>query len=403
MKVVVLLSRVPYPLEKGDKLRAFHHIRSLSTRHEVVLCCLNDSKLHPEALEKLSKYCSEIHIIKLKKYSIVLNLFKAVFSDLPFQVHYFYQKSAQKQIDAIIDKHLPGHLFVQLVRTAKYASKYTFLHSTFDYMDAFSTGVERRIKYSLPVLKQLFTVEAKRLKLYEAEVFKYFRNKIIISEQDKELIRHPDKSEITVIPNGVDLDFFKPNARVDAEYDLVFVGNMSYPPNVRAATYLAQEILPEIHKTNPEVTLRICGVNPTAKVKSLSTSKITVTGRIPDIRDAYLKAKIFTAPMQIGTGLQNKLLEAMALGIPCVTGELANRALGAKPKEEIIIGLNPADYAAKIIDLLTDAKKRNQLAKAGHNFLIENFSWSKHNKTLLDLIESQRDYSGLKEKNANTH
>lgn len=389
MKVVVLLSRVPYPLEKGDKLRAFHHIKALSTRHEVILCCLNDSKLHKDAQEKLSKYCSEIHIIQLKKYSIVLNLLKAFFSDLPFQVHYFYQKSAQKQIDAIIDKHLPGHLFVQLVRTAKYASKYTFIHSTFDYMDAFSTGVERRIKFSLPVLKQLFTVEAKRLKSYEAEVFKYFRNKIIISEQDKELIRHPDKSEITVIPNGVDLEFFKPNPNVKPEYDLVFVGNMSYPPNVRAASYLAQEIMPEIHKTNPDVTLRICGVNPTPKVKSLANTKITITGRVPDIRDAYLKAKIFAAPMQIGTGLQNKLLEAMALGVPCVTGELANRALGATPNSEILIGRSPDDYAAKIIDLLNNSKKRNELAKAGHQFLKENFSWEKHNKTLLELMPEQ--------------
>lgn len=387
MKVVVLLSRVPYPLEKGDKLRAFHHIKALSSRHEVILCCLNDRKLHPDAVEKLSRFCSEIHIINLSKYRILINLVRAVFSDLPFQVHYFYQKNAQKQIDAIIDKHLPGHLFVQLIRTAQYASKYTFMSSTFDYMDAFSTGVERRIKYSLPGLKQLFTLESKRLKAYEAEVFKFFRNKIIISEQDKELIRHPDKTEITVLPNGVDLDFFKPDPSVQPECDLVFVGNMSYPPNVRAAVYLAREILPEIHKTKPETTLRICGVNPTSKVKSLAGGTIEVTGRVPDIREAYLKARLFTAPMQIGTGLQNKLLEAMALGVPCVTGELANRALGAQPSVEIAIGRNTRDYASKIIDLLENEKKRNLLAKAGHHFLVQNFSWNKHNIKLLDIIE----------------
>ncbi len=391
MKIVVILSRVPYPLEKGDQLRAFHHIKALNKKHEIILCCLNDNKLHPEAKQKLKAICSELHIIKLNKFRIAFNLIKAIFSDLPFQVHYFYQKNAQKQIDSIIDKHLPGHLFVQLVRTAKYASKYTFMSSTFDYMDAFSTGVERRIKYSLPGLKQLFTVESDRLKTYEAEVFKFFRNKIIISEQDKELIRHTDKSEITVVPNGVDLDFFQPDTSVRAEYDLVFVGNMSYPPNIQAAVYLARQILPQIHLSRPRVTLRICGVNPTAKVKALSTDCIEVTGRVPDIREAYLKARIFTAPMLIGTGLQNKLLEAMALGIPCVTSSLANKALGAEPENEILLGDHPAHYAAQIISLLEDEEKRKKIARNGYRFLVENFSWDRHNSALLDLIENKKD------------
>lgn len=391
MKVVVLLSRVPYPLDKGDKLRAYHQVKALSQHHEVILCCLNDSKLHPEAAAELSSFCTEFHSIQLSKLQILISLFKGIFSDLPFQVHYFYQKQAQKKFDNIIDRHLPGHLFVQLVRTAKYASKYSFLPSTFDYMDAFSTGVERRIRHTLPGLKTIFTTEARRLKSYEAQVFKYFRNKLIISEQDKQLIQHPDNHEITVIPNGVDLDFFSPQPQREAEYDLVFVGNMSYPPNVKAAIYLAKEIIPKIHKHNPEVTLHICGVNPTSRVKSLATDKIIIRGRVDDIRDAYAKAHIFIAPMQIGTGLQNKLLEAMAMGIPCITSSMANEALGAEPGREILLGISPTDYAQKVISLLKNPKTAAEIALNGHRFIIKNFSWRRQNQKLLNIIGSDQN------------
>ncbi|KAB1064422.1 glycosyltransferase [Salibacter halophilus] len=389
MKILVLLSRVPWPLEKGDKLRAFHHIKEMSRQHEVILCCLSDKRVHPQAKKVLSEYCSQVHIFRLNKIAIFFRLVRAIFSSKPFQVHYFYKKTVQKQIDKIVEREMPAHIFVQLIRTAEYAKKYPFIPNTFDYMDAFSRGVERRIKYSIPGLRRLFITESNRLKHYEASVFKFFQNKIIISEQDRDLISHPDKNEIEIIPNGVDLDFYQPSD-VKPQYTIGFTGNMAYPPNVRAALFLASEVLPLVQKELPDASLLISGTNPVAKIKSLDNGNdIIVTGWVKDIRDSYTQADIFVAPMQIGTGLQNKLLEAMAMKKPCITSELANQALGAVDGKEVLIGFSAQDYADIIVNLTKNKERKQQLADKGYQFVQQNFSWDNNSKKLLQIIEKQ--------------
>ncbi|PCJ85488.1 MAG: glycosyltransferase, partial [Flavobacteriales bacterium] len=316
MRILVLLSRVPYPLEKGDKLRAFHQIKRLSEKHEIILCCLNDKKLHPDAISQLKPFCKHLEIIQLNKFSIFLNLLLGLFRLRPLQVSYFHHKMAQKKFDRLIEIHLPKRIFCQLIRTTEYAKKYTFIIKTLDYMDALSKGAERRIENASFYMKPLLKVEAKRLAKYESEIFNHFEQKTIISAQDKKFIQHPNKEEITVIPNGVDTAFFRP-MECEKKYNLVFTGNMSYPPNVESAIYIAKKIIPIIIKKFPEIKLLISGANPAMVIKMLQSKNITVSGWVDDIRQSYAAAKIFIAPMRTGTGLQNKLLEAMAMKIPC--------------------------------------------------------------------------------------
>lgn len=387
MKVLVLLSRIPWPLEKGDKLRAFHHIKVISQKHEVILVCLTDSTPHPEAIDNLSPYCEEIHFIKLSKLGIIWNLATSVFNDKPFQVNYFYQNKAQKKVNRIIEKHMPRHLFVQLVRTAEYVKKYHVIDSTFDYMDAFSMGAERRIKKAIPGIKTLLVMEANRLKKYENYVFNQFTNTTIISETDRNLIEHPDNSEIVILPNGVDFDRFKKNPAIKKEYDLVFTGNMSYPPNIKAAHFLANEIIPLLVKKYPDIKLAIAGTNPHPSVKRLASKNIIITGWMDHITDAYNKAKIFIAPMQIGTGMQNKILEAMAMEIPCITSQLAGNAIKATHEQNILIGDQPTDYVKFISQLINDQKFADKIASNALNFVQSNYNWETNSAPILNLIE----------------
>lgn len=386
MKVLFLLSRVPYPLEKGDKLRAFNQLKILSKHHKVILVCLNAEKLHPKAKQTLAPYCEALYIIPLNKLTILWNLFRSFWDTKPFQINYFYQKQAAQKLNAIIEEHLPAHLYVQLIRTAEYVKPYAFIPNTLDYMDAFSTGIARRMAHSVPGVKALFAEEASRLKIYESGVFKHFTHKTIISEQDRELIDHPDKQEIEIVRNGVDFDFFAPQDQLK-KYDLVFCGNMAYPPNVKAAKFLAEYVLPEIHRTAPETTLLIAGATPVSAVKALSSANIVVSGWMDDIRDAYAQSKVFIAPMEIGTGLQNKLLEAMAMKLPCVTSPLANKALGATVNKAVLVGDSPESYARHALRLLNDVKHRKSIADEGYSFVRNTFSWEANTKKLLDLVE----------------
>ncbi|MCF8297402.1 MAG: glycosyltransferase [Saprospiraceae bacterium] len=386
MKILVLLPRVPYPLEKGDKLRAFHQVKQLSKNNEIILCALNDSKLHIDAIVKLKPFCESIYFINISLCRRLVNIVKALFNGNPLQIGYFYNNKAQRRIDSIIKEKNPEHIYCQLIRTAEYVKNLN-IPKTLDYQDVFSAGIERRIEKAKGLKKILFKLEHNRLLKYEEEIFDYFNNKTIISKPDQQLIPHIERDKIHIIPNGVDYDFFKP-FESEKKYDILFTGNMGYPPNINSVVFLAKKILPEVHKKNPEVNLVIVGANPHISVKALKSEKIIVTGWVKDMREFYAQSKIFIAPMQIGTGLQNKLLESMAMKLPCITSNLANDALCAENGKEILIGNSHEDYAKLIISLLENPVNAKEVAVAGYKFVHANYDWEKATQKLEAIIKS---------------
>ena len=391
MRLLVLLSRVPYPLEKGDKLRAYHLISRLAKKHEVYLFCLSDTATPPEHIEHLKQFCAHIEVVRIERWRIVLKLLSAIFTQLPFQVAYFYHRKAQERIDAAIESFKPDHVFCQLVRTTEYVSRKHELPKTVDFMDTLSKGMERRTESAPFYLLPLFKAETRRLIRYENLMFDLFDHSVIISAQDRGYIYHPLRDQMAVVPNGVDTVHFTPQ-KVEPHYDLLFTGNMNYPPNIDSVLYLAQKVMPIVRQHRPGTSLLISGVDPSPAVRDLARTDehIEVSGWVRDIRSSYAAARIFVAPMQIGTGLQNKLLEAMAMGMPCITSTLANNAVGAKPGSEILIGNTPEDYAEHIIRLLNDPAERERLSHNGLNFVQAHFDWDRAAAQLDRMIEQGR-------------
>jgi sugar transferase (PEP-CTERM/EpsH1 system associated) len=375
MRIFVILPRIPYPLEKGDKLRAFHQVKALSKNNEIILCALNhNQKLdQQEAFSKLQPYCRSINFIDLPWYAIPFNIIRAFFKHLPLQVGYFYNARANKKIQKLFDEYKPDRVYCQLLRTAEYGVNLPAF-KTIDYQDVFSYGVKRRIEKAPFWMKPILKLEYKRLLAYENKMFDLFNEKTIISLPDRKLIRHPNRDKIHIIPNGVDHDFFSPMEK-PKEHDVVFTGNMSYPPNIDAAGFLVKEVMPLVWKKMPQVKIMLAGANPDNKVKALESEKVKVSGWMDDIRDAYASSIVFIAPMRIGTGLQNKLLEAMSMKIPSITTPLANDALQAENGKEILIGKDAAGLAQHIIDLLSNEEANNDIAAAGYNFVHQRYSW----------------------------
>lgn len=387
MKLLVLLSRVPYPLEKGDKLRAYHLMARLARKHEIILCCLSDGPTPADDIAHLGQFCSHIEVVQVPRWRILLKLGTAIFSRLPFQVAYFHHRSAQRAVDRLILEHKPDHVLCQLVRTTEYVRSHPTLPKTLDYMDTLSKGMERRTRNAPYHLRPLFQAETRRLIRYENLMFDLFDGAVIISAQDREYLYHPLRDQVKVIPNGVDTDHFSPREQ-EIRHDLVFTGNMNYPPNIDSVLFLANKVLPIVHKKRPGTTLLISGVDPSPEVKELGRRdpRIVVSGWVKDIRSSYASARIFVAPMQIGTGLQNKLLEAMAMRMPCVTSALANNAVQAIPDRSILIGQTPEDYAVHILRLLDDAAERDRLAEEGYRFVRERFNWDHNADALEELL-----------------
>lgn len=387
MKLFFLLPRVPYPTEKGDKLRAFNQLKQLSKKHEIILCALNDSVLHEDAEKVLSTYAKHVYIINISKASIYLHLIQTLFSDKPLQVGYFYNAKINGIIRRLIDKHKPDHIFCQLIRVAEYV-KGINIPKTLDYQDVFSKNVERRLATAPFYMKPFLKMEYRRVLKYENEVFGWFDNKVIISAPDRDLIPHPDREQIIVVRNGVDTGFFKPIDR-EKQFDLVFTGNMGYPPNINAAEFLAHKILPLVQQRRPGVRILIAGASPNLRVSVLKSDAIEVSGWVPDMRECYATARIFIAPMQIGTGLQNKLLEAMAMQIPCITSPLANQALQAKEDKEILIAETPEEYAKHILSLLDHPETADRIAKAGYEYILKNFTWEAETDKIEKLLSKK--------------
>ena len=381
MKIFVLLPRIPWPLEKGDKLRAFNQIKQLAQNNEVVLCALNDKKSNKEeAFKALQPYCISITFIDISKLSILFNIIRSFFKGLPLQCGYFYNSKAHNKIKSLIEKHKPDMLFGQLLRVAEYI-RYEKTPKTIDYQDVFSMGMKRRCEIAPFYMKHFFNMEYKRLKRYEHDIFNDFDVKTIISAQDRNFIDHDKKEEILIVPNGVDHEYYTPQD-CEKKYDIVFTGNMAYAPNVNAVEYLANHILPLVWKKLPETKLYIAGATPDPRVKKVACDRIIISGWLNDMRDAYAQSRIFIAPMRIGTGLQNKLLEAMSMRLPCITTTLANNPLGAEIDKEILVGNNEQELANHIITLLTDKEKANSIAQNGYDFVRRVYDWSEATKIM---------------------
>ena len=307
MKLIYLTSRFPYPINKGDKLRSYYQIKELSKKNDVHLIALSENKVSKSSINELKKYCKSVHIYRIKLIFRVLNLFKTFINNRPFQVNYFYNRQIQKKINSNISSIQPDHIFCQLVRTALYVKEEHSIPKTLDYMDALSKGLQRRIKISKFWQKPFVKMEYLRMKKFENLAFEFFNNHIIISSSDRSEITHINNQSINIIPNGIDTNYFqKVNTR--KIYDLIFIGNLSYVPNIEAAKFISKEIFPILKEKIPNIKILISGSQPSKKVLRLSNKNIKITGWVDDIRETYCSGKIFFAPMLLGSGLQNKLL-----------------------------------------------------------------------------------------------
>jgi len=251
-------------------------------------------------------------------------------------------------------------------------------------MDAFSLGAKRRgEEVSNPIEKIFWKKEYKRLRQYEEDIYAKFDNHTIISERDRVKIFGDRDRPVDIITNGIEVS---PPVDLISKYDIGFLGNLGYFPNQRAVEYLMERIMPRLWEQYPELTVLIGGINPTAKMLSYSSDKVKITGYIDRMADAYRDLKIMVAPIFQGSGLQNKLLEAMAARAPCVTTSNVNASLRAIPDIHLLIANDEAAFCNAIELLLRDRSHRKQLVDAAYSFVKERYDWNVSNQKLHKIL-----------------
>lgn len=379
LKILYLTARLPFPLEKGDKLRAYYQLRELAAQgHEVVVCALHEGTApKAEDVARVEALGVRVHVFALSKWNFLWQIPAWLFRKQPIQVGYFYSSKISRQIAEIAQREAVDVVWAQMLRVLPYAQQAGNADRVvLDLMDCLSANTRRWAEqaatwWQRPLLRR----EARLLAAWEQRAVQAYPHCCIISEQDRELLPMPHE-QVQILPNGVDLQFFAPAEQTTTPaYELVFVGNMGYRPNVEAAKILAQQILPLVHKRLPNVRLLLAGARPSDEVKALASEQVDISGWVDDIRTAYRAARLLVAPLFIGSGQQNKILEAMALGTPCLTTTLVNNAIGAQVDKQIFIADSAEAFAEQICQLLQQPARLAEVAHEAAKFVRERYDW----------------------------
>ena len=220
-------------------------------------------------------------------------------------------------------------------------------------------------------------------------MFDIFDMQTIITASDRDLLADKRRNTVRIVANGLGEKYLAEPQTTGKKYDILFCGNMGYKPNIVAALFLLKEIMPLVWTKSPEATVCIAGINPPESVRRLAGKHVTIAENVPDMRQMYLQSRFFIAPMQIGTGLQNKLLEAMSCSVCCISSSLANKALGAKDEKQILIADTAEENAEALLRCLHSEDEMSTIGKAARKYVLSHFSWEEINRIFDALPKKQ--------------
>ena len=379
MKILFIANRFPYPPFRGDKLKIYNLSKRLAEKNEIHLITFTEQKSDLQYLDKLNPIFKRMEIVHLPKLQSLFYSAIGLFQKLPLQVQYFKSRDFSARLKQLLSEEKYDAIHVQHIRMAQYAIAYKQYFRILDLPDAFSLYWQRRKEVPRSFLsKWLDNIESKRVINYEKYVLNEFDLNLVCSREDQEFLIQTHKvGNIELLPNGVDTQQFKPGKHDYSHNEtLLFTGNMDYDPNVDAVLYFVDEILPIILKSFPKVKFLIAGQRPIDKVRELDNgNNILVTGFIPDLSETYNSASVVVAPLRFGAGTQNKVLEAMSMGIPVVCSNIGFEGLGIDDGQGAFMRLGASDFADQVVTLLSNEVLRENTGKKGIEVIQKSFTW----------------------------
>lgn len=393
MKILYVTARPPYPPYKGDQLISYEQIRNLSDEHyEIFLVSfIRNDKEKNFVIRELNPYCKKIFFIKINKLVIFLNLAKTLINLKPFEVNMYTNHSIIFKINKIYDDVKPDIIHIQTIRLGELL-KDKKIPKVLDMIDILSLNMERRSLKEKCLLKYIFKIESKLLKRYEENIISKYNIIALVSRSDLYNSHLKNKKfNIRINPNGtyINKEYLTRYESIEKENIIIFHGNMSYFPNIEAMIYFTNEIWPYIVDKYPEYKLFIVGKDPVNKIKKLNnTNNIVVTGFVKDICEYLCKARIGVYPLNSGTGMQNKILEALACGLPCIASNYAIQGIPDITVNDIIIANKKEEFINAIEYLINSDISRKKYATNGQNFVYNNYSWKTNVNNLKSMWES---------------
>jgi polysaccharide biosynthesis protein PslH len=394
MKILYVVPYVPNKI----RVRPYSLIRQLAARgNHVTVLTLASNAQDEEDAQFLRGPCTTVHTFPLPTWRSMVNAVIGLATLDPIQSHFSWQPELFRSLlnltqtgnehgyDVIHIEHLRGVRFGQkLVQSRQGNGKGNYPPIVWDSVDCISYLFEQASRQSQKIQSRIITwLELERTRRYEAKMVGLYQRTLVTSLKDQESLlklipNQAPRPQIEVLPNGVDLTYFKPET--EKQYcpnTLVVSGKMSYHANISMVRYLVEKIMPRIWAELPAVKLVIVGKDPPREMRALNDHpNIEVTGFVPDIRPYLHSAAVAAAPLTYGAGIQNKILEAMACGIPVVTTSKAASALQAHTEDDFLIADDPETFASKVIQLIQQPALRDQIGANGCNYVQKNLNWN---------------------------
>jgi polysaccharide biosynthesis protein PslH len=392
VKILFLCHRIPFPPDKGDKIRSFNELVYLSKQHEIHLATILDRESDNEYIKTLGKYCKRVFAVRFNR---KIRLLKSLISGKPFSISNFYCRDLQEFVDETLGKNnidavicYCSSMAEYIFNNLKYRNKQLKnLKLIMDFVDLDSDKWLQFSRYASFPANLIYRLENKRLLRYEVEVNKRFDHSIFVSDREVDAFKEfqPIGPNVHVIPNGVDYSYFSPGKReypsltIDSEPVIVFTGVMDYFANEDGVRWFCERIFSKIRSCFRKAQFYIVGNRPTNRVRRLSSIPgVHVTGYVEDIRKYYWMADICVTPLRIARGLQNKVLEAMSTGNTVVASSNASEGIICHKDQDIIIADDEESFSQAVIDLLQDGDRRRDLGLRAMENIRQNYSWDRN-------------------------
>lgn len=388
--LLFLCHRIPFPANKGDKITTFNLMKYLSERFELYLGCFIDDPFDVQYKDDVRKFCKDVCFINIENRSQLSSGISSLMKSRPVSITHYDSPELQDWIDTKIDEHNIEKLFIyssgmaQFVEDSKYKNKVRVL-------DMADVDSDKWLQYAnnKPIFSSwIYTREYKLLKSYEQKLLADFQAITLITDEERDLFRSLSASEykekIVTLSNGVDTEYFSPLASFDYtdkpdthQKMICFTGAMDYWANVDAVVWFCEEVWPKLKILEPELVFYIVGGKPTEKVQKLAIlDGVYVTGRVVDVRPYVAASQCCVGPLRIARGVQNKVLEAMAMAKPVVMTSMAQEGITMPEEQQQYVCDDPDKTALLIHNIVKEPNLEKQLGEINRNWIVSRYSWN---------------------------
>jgi sugar transferase (PEP-CTERM/EpsH1 system associated) len=377
MRIFYICRRVPFPPDRGDKIAAFNAIRHLAARHEVHVFCLGDGVRDLANISGLQAYAKSVSAAPVDEFTIKLRALAALVTGQSLSVAALNESKLHDAIQKKFTELRPDLIIVYSCNMAQFAEHFPNVPRIMHFGDLDSLKWPQYAERSSIPLNWIYAIEARRLLGYERHIAQIFSHALVHTEIEKhDFERLIPGIPVAVVGNGVDLDYFRSAGEAKKPASMVFTGVMDYRPNIDAVVWFCDEILPIVQANIPAANFTICGSRPAPAVRRLAKRRgVRVTGWVADARPYLDRAEIFVAPLRMARGVQNKLLEALAMGLPCVASTAARSGTAVADGQGILATDEPREFARHVIDLLGDSDGRAEMARRARAAAVANYRW----------------------------